>query len=338
MKIIKQVAGCDIAKDTITFCFGTITDDQETQILRPVTVDNNQNGFAEIIRFVKKAKVSQDIPLCFVMEATGVYYEKFAYFLAKKHLKIAVILPNKIKHYARTLTIKSKTDNLDAEIITRFGLERKQELWTMPLKLMKQLKSLTREYRSIKIFITQLTNQLHALKYSHNPLEQTISRNKKMVALLEKNCKEIEKQIDALLKSDDYLNKIIKNIEKVEGLGRMTIVAVIAETDGFALFVNTKQLTSYAGFDIVHNESGQKKGKSSISKKGNKYIRSALFMPALAACRYNKKLKEVYTRLVGNNKLKRVAQIAVARKLLILIYTLFKKNIEYIPNYNPALV
>jgi len=76
-----------------------------------------------------------------------------------------------------------------------------------------------------------------------------------------------------------------------------------------------------------------KKGKTSISKKGNTFIRKALFMPALSACRANPQMKVFYQRLVSKGKNKKLAIIAVARKLLLLIYTLWKSNSVFIPNY-----
>ncbi|MGD1047076.1 MAG: hypothetical protein ABR936_17365, partial [Bacteroidota bacterium] len=67
----------------------------------------------------------------------------------------------------------------------------------------------------------------------------------------------------------------------------------------------------------------------------NTFIRKALFMPALSACRANPRLKEFYQRLVAKGKNKKLAIVAVARKLLLLIYTLWKSNSVYIPNYKP---
>ncbi|MBI1939862.1 MAG: IS110 family transposase [Ignavibacteriales bacterium] len=100
---------------------------------------------------------------------------------------------------------------------------------------------------------------------------------------------------------------------------------------------NQKQLASYAGLDVVFNDSGIKKGKTSISKRGNKFLRKAVFMPALSACQHNHKMKELYLRLLSKGKNKKLSLIAVARKLLLLIYTIWKNNAEYIPNYNPCL-
>jgi transposase len=336
MEIIKQVVGIDVSKDTLSLSYGTLSINQEKQITKPITVDNNQKGFKELMSFAKKNKGTSNAYLYFVMEATGVYYENLAYFLTEKHQKVIVVLPNKTKNYSKTLDIKSKTDKLDAQMITQFALERQMQLWQLPSPVMKALKSLTREYQSIKSMAAQLKNQLHAKEYSYQPLKQSIQRSQKTLSVFQKQLKEIEQQIKELVEKDSELNDRINKIDKIEGVGFMTAVSVIAETNGFALIESTKQLASYAGLDIVYNESGLKKHKTSISKKGNRFLRQAVYMPAISACKYNPRLKQLYIRLVIKKNIKKVAIVAVARKLLILIYTIFRKNIDYIPNYNSA--
>ena len=337
MEIIKQVVGIDVSKDRLAVSYGTLNINQEQQITRPITVDNNPKGFKELMSFAKKNKaITSKAPLCFVMEATGVYYENLAYFLTEKHQKVIVVLPNKTKNFSKTLNIKSKTDSLDAQMITQFALERQMQLWQLPSPVMKALKSLTREHQSIKSMVTQIKNQLHAKEYSYQPLKQSIQRSQRTLAVFQKQLKEIEQQIKELVEKDSDLNDRINKIDKIEGVGFMTAVSIITETNGFALFENTKQLASYAGLDVVYNESGLKRHKTSISKKGNRYLRQAVYMPALSACKHNPKLKQLYIRLVIKKNVKKVAIIAVARKLLILIYTIYKKNVDYIPNYNPA--
>ena len=336
MEIIKQVVGIDVSKDTLALSYGTLNINQEQFITKPITVDNNQKGFKELMSFVKKNKVTSETPVYFVMEATGVYYENLAYFLTEKHQKVVVMLPNKTKNYSKTLDIKSKTDKLDAQMITQFALERKMQLWQLPSPVMKALKSLTREYHSIKTMAAQVKNQLHAKEYSYQPLKQSLKRSQKVLSVFQKQLREIEQQIKELVEKDSDLNDRINKISKIEGVGFMTIVSIIAETNGFALIKNTKQLASYAGLDVVYNESGLKKHKTSISKKGNRFLRQAVYMPAITACRYNPRLKQLYIRLIAKKNVKKVAIIAVARKLLILIYTIFRKNVDYISNYHPA--
>jgi Transposase IS116/IS110/IS902 family. len=135
------------------------------------------------------------------------------------------------------------------------------------------------------------------------------------------------------VKTEPDLEQRLKKIKTAKGLGDITILTVLAETRCFELVTNLKQLASYAGFDVVFNDSGLKKGRTSISKKGNTFIRKALFMPALSACRANPQMKELYQRLVAKGKNKKLAIIAVARKLLLLIYTLWKTNSVYSPDY-----
>jgi transposase len=336
MDIIKQVVGIDVSKDTLAARYGTVDIQQNQQITQPESFTNDLKGFGELISFAKKKRGQLKAPLYFVMEATGVYYENLAYFLNEKHQKVIVLLPNKTKNYSKTLSIKSKTDPLDAKMITQFGLERQMQLWSVPSPIMKAIKALTREFQSKKDIATQIKNQLHAEKYSHKPLKESLKRNRESLSFFEKQMKQIEKQIKDLVKQGDDLNDRINKVDKIEGVGFMTIVSIISETNGFALIDNAKQLASYAGLDVVYNESGLKKHKTTISKKGNKRLRKAVYMPALSACKHNPKLKELYIRLVAQKGTKKVALIAVARKLLILIYTIFTKNVDYISNYNPA--
>lgn len=336
METIKQVVGIDVSKDTLAVCYGTVDIQQNQQITEPLTFTNNIQGFRELMSYAKEKRGQLKAHLYFVMEATGVYYENLAYFLNEKHQNVIVILPNKTKNYSKTLSIKSKTDPLDARMITQFGLERQMQLWSVPSPLMKAIKALTREYQSKKDIATQIKNQLHAEKYSHKPLKESLKRNQASLSFFEKQLTEIEKQIKDLVKQDDDLNDRINKVDKIEGVGFMTIVSIISETNGFALIQNAKQLASYAGLDVVYNESGLKKHKTTISKKGNKHLRKAVYMPALSACKHNPKLKALYIRLVAKKGTKKIALIAVARKLLLLIYTIFTKNVEYISNYNPA--
>ncbi len=119
-------------------------------------------------------------------------------------------------------------------------------------------------------------------------------------------------------------------------MGIITIATVVAETDGFSRFENIRQLVSFTGLDIKMNESGRFKGKTTISRKGNSFIRSALYMPAISAATNNPDLKIYYQRISSRKKVKKMAVIPVARKLLILIYTLWKKDTEYIVGYQSA--
>jgi transposase len=118
------------------------------------------------------------------------------------------------------------------------------------------------------------------------------------------------------------------------GVGLLTAAIVLAETNGFELIRNKKQLTSYAGLDVREKQSGTSvKGKPRISKKGNKHLRKAMHLPALAAIRCDERYKAIFTRLISKHGIKMKATVAVQRKLLELIYTLFKSTQRYDKDY-----
>jgi transposase len=336
MTILKQTVGIDVAYKSFDARFGTTNIHQQITLSPSKSFKNSPAGFRLFLQWLKKHLLANDVPLVFVMEATGVYYEYLAHFLHSHGYQVAVVLPNKIRNYAKSLESKSKTDPLDSAVITRFGLERQLSLWTPPSDTIKALRDLCREYHCLKANCTQIKNQLHALNASFKPHRESFKRKSQLLKFLQRQVALIKKELLALVKTDPDLALHLKNIKTAKGLSDMTILTVLAETRCFLFVTNQKQLASYAGFDIVFNDSGLKKGKTSISKKGNTFIRKALFMPALSACRANPRLKDFYQRLVAKGKNKKLAIIAVARKLLLLIYTLWKTNSTYIPDYLPA--
>lgn len=134
--------------------------------------------------------------------------------------------------------------------------------------------------------------------------------------------------------SEEQVNKPIKRISSITGVGKLTAATVLAETNGFELIRNKRQLSSYAGFDVREKQSGTSvKGKSRISKKGNKYLRKAMYMPALTAIRHDDRFKAIYARLVAKHGIKMKAAVAVQRKLLEMIYTIYKTGALYDRNY-----
>jgi transposase len=333
MKTIKQVIGIDVSKDTFHVCFGGIDEGQSIKVLKQSSFTNNEKGFKQLLTWKQKG-IDPDIPFSYVMEATGVYYENLAYFLSEKGECLSVLLPNKSKNFAKSLDIKTKTDKVDAAMLCRIGLERVLPAWKIPTVLMKQIKSLCREYKSLKVSGSKIKVRLHAYKHSYKPEKSTISRLKQQLSLLEKQILKVEKEIRAYISKDESLQKRVDNIGQVKGLRLITIITVIAETNGFASITNAKQLTSYSGLDITMNQSGQFYGRTKISKKGNSHIRSALYLPALSAVRSNIRLKQFYETIMEKHKCGKVGIVAVARKMLVLIYTLWKKDTIYDPMLN----
>jgi transposase len=333
MKVIKQSIGVDVAQNELVCAFGSLLDDLSGKIIARKTFANSLSGFKACLKWAISLK-NADLEVLFVMEATGVYHEKFANWLYDQKEKLAVVLPNKISNYMRTLSIKTVTDSTCADAIAQFGLERKLDHWAPPKPIYRNLKQLTRERDQIVAERVAVDNQIHAEKTEAYPNENSLKRFKERRKLLCKQEKEIKNEIHKLVKSDEELDKDVKNITTITGVGELTAVIVLAETNGFELVRNKKQLTSYAGLDVREKQSGTSvKGKSKISKKGNRSIRKAMHLPALAAIRHCDLFKDIYARLVGRHGIKMKAAVAVQRKLLELIYILYKTKQPFNLNY-----
>ena len=201
--------------------------------------------------------------------------------------------------------------------------------WTPPSEELQELRFLSRERSALIKERTVEKNRNHANERSVFISNKAKVRYQKRMKLLNKQLEEIEKEMEQVIKMDEELSRKIKFLESIPAVSTVTATIVIAETTGFSLFTNAKQLTSFCGYDIVLKESGTYKGQSRMSKKGNKHIRAALYMPALTAVRMNPTLKPFYERLKPKKAKPMVAVVAVQRKLLCLMYSLWKNECFY---------
>lgn len=177
-------------------------------------------------------------------------------------------------------------------------------------------------------------NQLHAEKTEAEPNKRSIERLKSRIKFLNKQEAEIKKDVGKIVSSDNELKQEVARITTVPGIAILTAVTVLAETNGFELVRNKKQLTSYAGFDVKEKQSGTSvKAKPKISKRGNRYLRKALHLPSLSAVKYNEQHKEMYVRIVSKCGIKMKGLIAVQRKMLELIYVIWKNKTVFEKEY-----
>jgi transposase len=333
MRVLKQVLGVDIAQKELVVCIGKVNDDLVVELCNEKVFTNKETGFVALHKWLKKHTLDE-IPVRIVMEATGVYHEKFAHFMSANGYDISIVLPNKISNYMRTLDIKTVTDKTCAQAIARFGLERKLENWKRPDETYRKLQQLTREREQVVEERTVAKNRLHAEKSQAYPLDGSIKRLQALIKFLNKQEHEIKIEINQLLDVKPEIKAEVKRMCTIPGVGTLTAVIILAETNGFELIRNKKQLTSYAGMDVKEKLSGTSvKGKPRLSKKGNRYIRQALHLPSLSAIKYNDVQKELYIRLVSKHGIKMKALVAVQRKILELAYIISKNKTIYDKTY-----
>lgn len=332
-KLLKQVVGIDVAQKELVVSIGNMDREALIHIYAYKTFINNEKGFTAMILWVKK-HTDSDSPLRFVMEATGVYHEAVAYFLSDKAYSVSIVMPNKITNFFRTLEVKTVTDKSMSEAIALFGLEKKVEDWVQPKKVFRELRQVTRERDQLIAERTMLKNQLHAEQVEAHPSEQTISRIGVRIKIVNGQLRETLQETTAAIKNDQEINQSVKLLTSIPGIGLLTAAVIMAETNGFELIRSKKQLTSYAGLDVKEKESGTSvKGKPRISKRGNRHLRKAMYMPALAAIRHSERYKAIFVRIVSCNGIKMKGAVAVQRKLLEMAYTIYKNQTPYSADY-----
>jgi len=332
-RLLRYSVGTDISKDKFDACISSIDDLQQVTIKASRTFKNNPEGFEDFLTWVKR-HYKQGLPISYIMEATGVYYEKLAIFLSNNKCYVSVVLPGKSKHYIKSIGLKTKNDKIDSKGLSRMGAEQRLDQWKPYSKLIYRLRSLTRQNESLNKQKSIYTNQLHAIEHSGYVNKTVVKQIKQFVNLIDKQLAEVAQEIEKTINQDIDIRDKVKKICKVKGLGILTVATVIAETNGFILFKNQRQLVSYAGYDVIENTSGNHIGKTKISKKGNSHIRRVLHMPAFSVVKYEPHYKGLYERVFDRTRIKMKGYVAVQKKLLVLIYTLWKKNEEYDPNYN----
>lgn len=330
---LKYSVGLDVSSKKINACFSIIDEKQKVVFKSSTVICNTSKGFLVLEDWISKHK-KEVIPLVICMEATGIYHENCAYYLYEKGFDVSIILPNKAKKYLEAIGLKSKNDSIDAKGLSQMGAEQCLELWEPMGTFFYELRLLTRQHQNVAELKTVLKNQLDALSFAMHHSDSVTNQLEQTITLFETQLKELNKEIKAHLKSDEEVNSKVENILQMKGLGVLTLSTVLAETNGFTLFKNYKQLVSYAGYDVVEAQSGKRVGKTKISKRGNSRIRRALYMPSLVVIQCQVlPFKELFERTYERHGIKMKSYVAVQKKLLTMIYHLWNKNEAYNVNY-----
>lgn len=330
--ILKQNVGVDLSMEKFDVNISVIDSSFEKHCLGTGQFKNSNEGFLSFMEWIKKYRDSC-IDESYTLEFTGVYYEQLAYFLKDQNKVVHMVIPSKSKKYCESLSIASKTDKLDAQALAWMGLERKLKAWQPLSTKFLSLRTLTREREELLKEKTVVQNRLHAVKYKVESFQSTITRYQSRLDLITEQIEETEREMKELIRDDEELNEKFKNVITIPGVALITAATVIAETNGFSAILNQKQLTSYAGLDVKLKESGKYKGKTKISKQGNAHIRRVLHFPAQTAIVHNRPMTIFYERVNARKEKSMIAGVGVQRKLLCLIYAIWKTDRIFDPNY-----
>ena len=333
-RFFRQCVGIDISKDKFTACLYMYDRASDAGCCtQSIDFANTKSGFNQLVRWSRKEAVKSH-PLTYLMEPTGVYYERLVYHLHKIGQTVYVVLPNKARKFCEAEGIKTKTDAMDARCLALMGcVSRKLKPWSPPAPIYRELRQMTRFHADLCRIRTSVSNRMEALDHMESA-EKSVRRNcEKLLDEIDRLMKNNGKTIMQKVAEDKELEQKVKRIATAKGLGETTVVCIIAETQGFHLIENRKQLVGYSGLDVKAEQSGKEDPRHHISKKGNAHIRAALYMPALVAVRHNRQIKQAYGRICQKHPNEKMIGVTAAmRRLLLLIYTLWKNGEEYDEN------
>ncbi|WP_245557682.1 IS110 family transposase [Deinococcus peraridilitoris] len=267
------------------------------------------------------------------MEATGVYWERVAVTLHDQGYTVCVVNPAQIKFFAKSTLRRGKTDTMDAEIIARYGATMHPAPWHPTPADVQQLRDLLHERDVLLELRTLESNRLHAFCHRHTTDTFITSLGEERLTLLDLQLHIVDAAIRTCTDSIDGIREQIALLCSVPGVGRLTAAILLTETAHLDKMEHSRQWAAFAGLSPVLRQSGTMVGKSRISKIGNARLRRGLYMCAVSASRMQTPQGDFYRRLVKAGKPKKVALIALARKLLRICFAVLRSGIPYAQGY-----
>lgn len=312
------VLGIDIAKAKVVMTL--LTPDGKR---RRKTCANTAAGFEELAAWLARQHVTR-VHAC--LEATGTYGDAVATWLHDAGHRVSIVNPAIIHAYARTQLTRSKTDQIDADLIADFTATQPPPTWTPPAPEIRQLQALVRRLDALQGMRIQEANRLAAgvvVDEVRTSIETVLAHLDDQIAHVRQLIRQHLDQHPGLRAQRDLLISI-------PGIGEATAAVLIAELFDKP-YASARQAAAFAGLVPRLMESGTLRGRSRLSKIGPGRLRKALYFPAVAALRCNPTIQAMRTRLRAAGKTPMVIVGAAMRKLIHLAYGVLKSRRAYEP-------
>jgi transposase len=311
-----NVAGIDVGSEELVMVIG-----KDGRLYKPRDFINEPTGHAAIVSALRSAKVTR---VC--VEATGVYHVDLAVALHDAGIGVMVVNPKAARRFAEAMMSRTKTDPVDAALLAEFAARMPFAAWVRPADEVLALRAYARHLAALTKLRTQLKNQRHAW-------QQSGTVPAAIVAAVLGHIKQVDAHIESmrgkaldLVGSHAPLQKPYELLLSVKGIAEASAIALLGELLVLPEGMTARQWVAMAGLDPRHSQSGKSVNKRPrISKAGNRYLRSALYMPSLSACRHDPHLRGFYRHLIDHRGLKKLQAVcAVMRKLLTALHAILK--------------
>jgi len=286
--------------------------------------ENTSAGHRKFINWATKSHK----PAKVCMEATGVYSLQFALALHEtKSIEVMVMNPKAIKHFATAWLQRGKTDALDAETILQYLLRMPFREWQPPSDECFEIQHISRRIVQLNGLLSRERNRHHAADNMGQLGRVVANDTAVMMRQIERRIKVMASKLIKLMESIPELNEKLTLLRSATGIADKTGPRILAELAMLPVGMTGSQWVASAGLDPRPYESGTSTNKPRrISKSGNRYLREALFFPALVASRNDPNVKAFYEKLVAKGKKTLQAITAIMRKLLLAIWGMFKHH------------
>lgn len=312
--------GIDVAKAKLD-CALRLPDGK----LRSKVVENNFKGFKVLTEWLEKHGATI-VHVC--MEATGVYWEAVAEYLATQGMAVSVVNPAQIKAFGASKMVRTKTDKVDAKLIAEFCLERRPDPWQAPTPSEQALRAMVLRLEALQAMRTQESNRLEVAR---DAVKAGIVKH---IEWLDEQVKALAKTISDHIDGDKNMKGKRELLESIPGVGERTIATLLAFYANLDRFGNARQAVAFAGLDPRQHESGSSvKGKPRLSKIGHAFLRKALYMPAMVTLYKTAWGKLFRDRLAAAGKPPKLIIGAMMRKLVHVAYGVLKSG----KSFDPAL-
>jgi transposase len=327
--------GIDISKGS--FDLALITENNES-VLTSTVFPNTHAGLVKLEEFLKKQNLNMEETL-FCMEHTGIYCRMLSQYLTERKYNVWLEMPVKI---IRSLGLqRGKNDRIDAKRLAEYACLKKSKavLWDPPREVVIKINDL----------LTLRDRLIESQKSLKHPIKELYdtgftdtaklieSRCKNTLDAINKEIKQIEKELDDTIKKDTNLMKLYHLATSVPGIGKITAMFLIYYTNEFKLFANAKQLACFCGVAPFDHTSGTSiRGKSRVSHFANKRLKKLLHLVALSTISQNNDLSTYYARKVAEGKNKMLIINAVRNKILHRLCAVIRRGTPFQLEYQFA--
>jgi len=291
------------------------------------TFSNDIDGHKKLIKWaIKGGKTAR---IC--LEATGVYSFELAMALHDHpRTSVMVINPRALRNFAQALMQRAKTDPIDAEVALEYLERMPFQTWHPPCNEVLELQAISRRIWQLKKEMNQTSNRKHACLKRSSVCRTVINDLDVHIRHLKRRMKQLESDALKVVQNLPDLESKFQHLISVTGIATASALRILAEISALPEDMQPEQWVAHAGLDPRPFESGETIHKHRyISKAGNKYLRAALFFPALVAIKKEMHIKAFYSHLIAKGKKPMQAVVAVMRKLLRTIWGMLKYDQDF---------